>query len=119
MTSKQQPTPSKSKLEILKERSRAAEDAGHRTGRETAFAGKMTARERVEFVLDEGTFEEFDKLVVHRSRDFGMDEQLYPGDGVVTGYGLIDSRKVFCLCPGLHYFRRFPFLKRTPRKFAR
>src|SRR5207302_4818358 len=58
-------------------------------------AGKMTARERVEFLLDEGTFQEFDKLIEHRSRDFGLDKQLYPGDGVVTGHGLIDGRKVF------------------------
>ncbi len=58
-------------------------------------AGKMTARERIEFLLDEGTFEEFDKLVVHRSKDFGLDKQLYPGDGVITGHGLIDGRNVF------------------------
>src|ERR1700674_3875277 len=55
----------------------------------------MTARERVEFLLDEGSFQEFDKLVEHRSRDFGMDEEIYPGDGVITGHGLIDGRKVF------------------------
>ena len=54
----------------------------------------MTARERVEFLLDDDSFEEFDKLVVHRSNDFGLDQQLYPGDGVVTGYGLIDGRRV-------------------------
>ena len=47
------------------------------------------------FCLDDDTFEEFDKLVEHRSRDFGLDKQLYPGDGVVTGHGLIDGRKVF------------------------
>ena len=58
-------------------------------------AGKMTARERIEFLLDEGSFEEFDKLVVHRSRDFGLDKQIYPGDGVITGHGLIDGRNVF------------------------
>src|SRR5213083_757362 len=55
----------------------------------------MTARERVEFLVDEDTFEEFDKLVVHRSRDFDLDKQLYPGDGVVSGHGLIDGRRVF------------------------
>jgi propionyl-CoA carboxylase beta chain len=58
-------------------------------------SGKMTARERIEFLLDEGTFEEFDKLVVHRSKDFGLDKQLYPGDGVITGHGLIEGRNVF------------------------
>jgi propionyl-CoA carboxylase beta chain len=93
---KQQPTQSKSKLERLKERSRRAEEGGglDRVEKQHA-ANKMTARERIEFLLDEGSFEEFDKLVVHRSRDFGLDQQLYPGDGVITGYGLIDGRRVF------------------------
>ena len=96
MTSKQQPKQSKSKLETLQERSQQAENGGgaERVEKQHA-AGKMTARERIEFLLDEGTFEEFDKLVVHRSHDFGLDEQLYPGDGVITGHGLIDGRRVF------------------------
>ena len=55
----------------------------------------MTARERIDFLLDEDTFEELDKLVVHRSKDFDLDKQLYPGDGVITGHGLIDGRSVF------------------------
>jgi propionyl-CoA carboxylase beta chain len=58
-------------------------------------SGKMTARERVEFLLDDGTFEEFDRLKKHRSLDFGMENQHYPGDGVVAGHGLIDGRRVF------------------------
>src|SRR6185369_2588966 len=57
--------------------------------------GKMSARERVEFLLDEGTFEETDKLVTHRSTDFGMAEQKIYGDGFVTGYGRIEGRLVF------------------------
>ncbi|PYS47940.1 MAG: methylmalonyl-CoA carboxyltransferase [Acidobacteria bacterium] len=94
MTSKkQQPV---AKLELLRERTRQAEEGGGPARIEKQHAaGKMTARERVRFLLDEGTFEEFDKLVVHRSRDFGLDKQLYPGDGVVTGHGLIDGRRVF------------------------
>jgi propionyl-CoA carboxylase beta chain len=96
MASKQQPKQSKSKLETLRERSVQAEQGGGVARVEKQHeAGKMTARERVEFLLDEGSFEEFDKLVVHRSRDFGLDKQLYPGDGVVTGHGLIDGRNVF------------------------
>src|ERR1700704_1506804 len=95
MTSKQQQKQSKSKLELLKERSLKAEQGGgaERIEKQHA-ANKMTARERIEFRLDGNIFKEFDKLGVHRSRDFGRDEQLYPGDGVVTGYGLIDGRRV-------------------------
>jgi propionyl-CoA carboxylase beta chain len=86
----------KSKLDIARERSAQAEQGGGaaRIAKQHE-SGKMTARERIEFLLDEGTFEEFDKLVVHRSRDFGLDQQLFPGDGVITGYGMIDGRKVF------------------------
>src|SRR4026209_361170 len=96
MTSKHKPQPSKSKLEKLRERHREAElGGGPERAEKQHAAGKMTARERVEFLLDEGSFEEFDKLVVHRSKDFGLDKQLYPGDGVITGHGLIDGRNVF------------------------
>src|SRR5512132_2871282 len=95
MTAKQQPKQSKSKLELLRERSLKAEAGGGTARAEKQHAAnKMTARERVEFLLDEDSFEEFGKLVVHRSKDFGLDEQLYPGDGVITGYGLIDGRRV-------------------------
>jgi len=86
----------KNKIELLKERSAAAEEGGGsaRVEKQRA-AGKMTARERIDFFLDEGSFEEFDKFVVHRSTDFGMEEQKFPGDGVVTGHGLVDGREVF------------------------
>ncbi|MEM9863526.1 MAG: acyl-CoA carboxylase subunit beta [Myxococcota bacterium] len=57
--------------------------------------GKLTARERIELLMDEGTFVELDRLVTHRCTDFGMDEQRIPGDGVVTGYGFVDGRKTF------------------------
>src|SRR6202521_6092681 len=58
-------------------------------------AGKLTARERVELLLDPGSFVEVDALVTHRCRDFGMDEQQVPGDGVVCGYGTVDGRLVY------------------------
>jgi len=57
--------------------------------------GKLTARERLEVLLDPGSFEEYDMFVEHRSRDFGMAEQTIPGDGVVTGWGTISGRLVF------------------------
>src|SRR6266516_4409202 len=57
--------------------------------------GKLTARERLDLLLDQGTFNELDMFVTHRSTDFGLEEQKIPGDGVVTGYGQIDSRLVY------------------------
>src|SRR5947207_6914409 len=85
-----------SKLDRLREREQQAEAGGGSARVEKQHAaGKMTARERIDFLLDEATFQEFDKLVEHRSRDFGLEKQKYPGDGVVTGHGLIDGRKVF------------------------
>ena len=84
------------KLEELKKRDRLAAEGGGEQRRERQHKeGKMSARERVEFLLDEGTFEETDKLVTHRSTDFGMEEQKYSGDGVITGHGRIDGRLVF------------------------
>ncbi|MBP7476028.1 MAG: acyl-CoA carboxylase subunit beta [Pyrinomonadaceae bacterium] len=92
-----QPEPkTKSKIELLRERSRIAEEGGGSARMEKQrSSGKMTARERIDFFLDEGSFEEFDKFVVHRSTDFGMEEQKFPGDGVITGHGLVDGREVF------------------------
>ena len=96
MASQQKKKQSKSKLDTLRERSAQAEQGGGAARVEKQHAaGKMTARERIEFLLDEGSFEEFDKLVVHRSKDFGLDKQIYPGDGVITAHGLIDGRAVF------------------------
>ncbi len=57
--------------------------------------GKLTARERIEVLLDEGSFEEFDMFVAHRSTDFGMEATKVPGDGVVTGWGTVNGRQVY------------------------
>src|SRR6056300_1587155 len=57
--------------------------------------GKLTARERIDLLLDEDSFEEWDAFVEHRCTDFGMEEQKIPGDGVVTGYGTVNGRVVF------------------------
>jgi propionyl-CoA carboxylase beta chain len=84
------------KLNELKRRDGLAEDGGGAARRERQHnEGKMSARERIEFLLDDGTFEETDKLVTHRSTDFGMAEQKYYGDGFVTGYGRVDGRLAF------------------------
>src|SRR5215469_16231417 len=84
------------KVAELKKRNQLAEDGGGRKRRDRQHReGKMSARERIEFLLDEATFEETDKLVTHRSSDFGMAEQKIYGDGFVTGYGRIEGRLVY------------------------
>ncbi|HYG20906.1 MAG TPA: carboxyl transferase domain-containing protein, partial [Ohtaekwangia sp.] len=57
--------------------------------------GKLTARERIQLLMDDGSFEELGKFVMHRSKDFGLDKEYYLGDGVVTGYGTINGRLVY------------------------
>src|SRR5512133_353147 len=84
------------RLEELRRRHAAAEAGGGPERRERQHReGKLSARERVDLLLDEGTFEETDKLVTHRCRDFGMEEQIVPGDGFVTGYGRINGRLAY------------------------
>ncbi|WP_459194865.1 acyl-CoA carboxylase subunit beta [Halosimplex sp. J119] len=83
-------------IEDLRERKERARKGG---GEERIEAqhdrGKMTARERIDYFLDDGTFVEIDALREHRSTNFDMEEQSFPGDGVVTGYGEVDGRTVF------------------------
>jgi propionyl-CoA carboxylase beta chain len=84
------------KLKELAELHRRAEEAGGSERRKKQHdASKLTARERIHFLLDEGSFEEIDKFVEHRCTDFGMQSEKIPGDGVVTGYGRIDGRLVY------------------------
>ena len=84
------------KIAELKRRNQLAEEGGGAQRRERQHKeGKMSARERIEFLLDEGTFEETDKLVTHRCNDFGMAEQKYYGDGFITGYGRVEGRLVY------------------------
>jgi propionyl-CoA carboxylase beta chain len=84
------------KFHDLEKKNRAAElGGGTKRIEQQHAAGKMTARERLEFLLDEGSFVEIGKFVTHRCYDFGMDEQKIPGDGVVTGYGTVSGRTVY------------------------
>jgi propionyl-CoA carboxylase beta chain len=84
------------KLNDLKEKVRLADLGGGKERIERQHkAGKLTARERINLLLDEGSFEEMDKLVVHQSRDFGMEKKRIYGDGVVSGYGRIEGRTVY------------------------
>ena len=84
------------KLDLL-ERRRAESELGGGAQRLKAQhdKGKLSARERLDVLLDDGSFVELDRFVVHRSTDFGLDEQRIYGDGVVTGSGRIDGRLVY------------------------
>jgi propionyl-CoA carboxylase beta chain len=96
-TSTQNSTPSTmNKRELLNQmREKALEGGGAARIEAQHKKGKLTARERIHFLLDEGSFEEIGALVTHRSKDFGMDKQQILGDGVVTGYGTINGRLVY------------------------
>ncbi|MDB5287490.1 MAG: methylmalonyl-CoA carboxyltransferase [Mucilaginibacter sp.] len=84
------------KLEILqKKRDQALEGGGQARIESQHKKGKLTARERLHFLLDDGSFQEIGMLVSHRSTDFGMEKEKYPGDGVVTGYGTVNGRLVY------------------------
>jgi propionyl-CoA carboxylase beta chain len=81
--------------ELEKRRETARQGGGERRIASQHAKGKLTARERIDLLLDEGSFEEFDMFVEHRATDFGMADQKVPGDGVVTGWGRINGRVVF------------------------
>ncbi|MEI6695033.1 MAG: acyl-CoA carboxylase subunit beta [Bacteroidota bacterium] len=84
------------KFKVFEEKNEAAELGGGIDRIEKQHqGGKLTARERVEILLDKGSFVEMDKFVVHRNSDFGMENQKYMGDGVVTGHGKIDGRLIY------------------------
>src|SRR6266496_2448160 len=82
-------------LDLRRRKAQALLGGGQRRIDQQHARGKLTARERIELLLDPGSFEETDMLVTHRSTDFGLDKQRYLGDGVVTGWGRIDGRVVY------------------------
>src|SRR5665213_4514234 len=81
--------------QLEEKRAAARQGGGERRIAAQHAKGKLTARERLEILFDPGSFEEWDMFVEHRSSDFGMEEQKIPGDGVVTGHGLVNGRTVF------------------------
>jgi propionyl-CoA carboxylase beta chain len=86
----------KNKVSLLEEKIAEAELGGGQKRIEAQHKkGKLTARERIHFLLDEGSFEEIGMLVIHRATDFGLDKEKYLGDGVITGYGTINGRLVY------------------------
>jgi len=97
--------PLQDRFEELHRRNHAAEAGGGRERIERQHkAGKKTARERLEVLLDKGSFAELDRFVLHQSNDFGMDTQRIPGDGVVTGSGRIHGRPVFAFAQDFTVF---------------
>lgn len=89
-------SPKLTKSEILSRKNAEAELGGGQKRIDAQHKkGKLTARERIALLVDEGSFEEIGKFVMHRTRDFGMDKEHYLGDGVVTGYGTVDGRLVY------------------------
>ncbi|MEA5055895.1 MAG: carboxyl transferase domain-containing protein, partial [Propionicimonas sp.] len=83
------------KLEQLRAKRQAALRGGGRERIEAQHTkGKLTARERLAILLDEGSFQELGALATHHNSDFGMDKLKYPGDGVVTGFGKVNGRRV-------------------------
>ncbi len=84
------------KLKKLKEMRETAKLGGGKKRVDSQHKkGKLTARERLDLLLDDGSFEEFDMFVTHRTKEFGLEDEKYLGDGVITGYGTIDGRLVF------------------------
>ena len=84
------------KIEILNEKLQASQLGGGQARIDKQHKkGKLTARERIHFLMDEGSFEEIGALVTHRTKDFGMEKEIYYGDGVVTGYGTVNGRLVY------------------------
>ncbi|MDP2423512.1 MAG: acyl-CoA carboxylase subunit beta [Bacteroidales bacterium] len=81
--------------QLIELREKAKQGGGENRIEAQHAKGKYTARERIEMLLDEGSFEEYDMFVTHRCRDFGLEDQLYLGDGVITGHGTIDGRVVY------------------------
>jgi propionyl-CoA carboxylase beta chain len=96
---------SRTPVDDLRARERRAEDGGGADRlRKQHDAGKLTARERIDLLFDPGTFEEVDKLVTHRCRDFGMEAQVFPGDGVITGHGRVHGRVVYAFAQDFTVF---------------
>src|SRR6476661_4042919 len=83
---------------------RAEAGGGDERLRRQREAGKLTARERIDLLFDSGTFEEIDKFITHRCLDFGMGEQLVPGDGVVAGSGLVGGRLAYAFAQDFTVF---------------
>ena len=95
----------KNKIEILQSKLEQGKLGGGKSKIEAQHKkGKLTARERIELLLDEGSFEEIGALVIHRTIDFGMENQIFAGDGVITGYGTVNKRLIYVFAQDFNGF---------------
>lgn len=90
----------KFKERLAKEREQAKMGGGEQRIAKQHERGSLTARERLELLFDEGSFQEVDQLKAHRCTEFGMAEKKFPGDGIVTGHGLVNGRHVYAFSQG-------------------
>jgi hypothetical protein len=91
---------SKFKDRLQEEREKAYLGGGQKRIDRQHARGSLTARERIELLFDEGSFQEVDQLKAHRCNEFGMDQKQFPGDGIVTGRGLVNGRHVYAFSQG-------------------
>lgn len=97
--------------ELIELREKAKLGGGEKRINDQHNKGKFTARERIEILLDEGSFEEFDMFVTHRCKDFGLADKQYLSDGVITGHGTIDGRVVYIFSQDFTVFGGLIFAK--------
>lgn len=91
----------KFKERLQEEREKAVLGGGQQRIDRQHAKGSLTARERIALLFDEGTFQEMDQLKAHRCTEFGMDEVNFPGDGIITGHGLVNGRHVYAFSQGM------------------
>lgn len=97
------------KERLAKEREQAQVGGGLKRIERQHERGSLSARERLELLFDEGTFHEIDQLKAHRCTEFGMADKQFPGDGIVTGHGMVNGRHVYAFSQGMYCCRTLRF----------
>ena len=105
-------------LELENRRSEAKKGGGKERILSQHKKGKLTARERIEILVDPGSFEEFDMFVTHRCTDFDLNTKSYPGDGVITGWATVNNQLIYLFSQILQFLVVL-YLKRMPKKFVK
>ena len=105
-------------LELENRRSEAKKGGGKERILSQHKKGKLTARERIEILVDPGSFEEFDMFVTHRCTDFDLNTKSYPGDGVITGWATVNNQLIYLFSQDLQFLVVL-YLKLMPKKFEK